>query len=235
MSRPQETAASGPRRLGATTQEAQSGAARPQWEHVSVGCEHLLRDDPGHRVEEAQRRHFRGSAALDPWPRMRQRRKTSVSQLQDAHEPAETCDARCAGREDEFDCAGALRELLQKEIAPLRVQLGPTESAHGFGDTLSCPFCPWRQGMSAHAPDAPPRARKAFRKQWRQAAARRDGPFISVTSSVADALRTTWRDPPSLPDAPSGRCRAPVACESIGSTGCYSRRPVRGSCAKTDT
>ena len=44
------------------------------------------------------------------------------------------------GREDvhhEFDCASALRELLQKEIALLRVQLGPTESAHGFGDTVS--------------------------------------------------------------------------------------------------
>ena len=55
------------------------------------------------------------------------------------------CDARCAGREDEFDCASALRELLQKEIAILRVQLGPTESAHGFGDTVSCPFFPWLQ------------------------------------------------------------------------------------------
>ena len=60
---------------------------------------------------------------------MRLRRKTSVSQLQDAHEPAETCDARYPGREEdvhhEFDCAGALGELLQKEIALLRVQLGP--------------------------------------------------------------------------------------------------------------
>ena len=44
---------------------------------------------------------------------------------------------------------------------------------------------------------------------------------------MADALRTTWRDRPSLSDAPSGPCRAAVACESIGSTGCYSRRPVR--------
>ena len=50
---------------------------------------------------------------------------------------------------------------------------------------------------------------------------------------MVDALRTTWRDPPSLSDAPSGRCRAAVACESIGSTGCYSWRLVRGSCAKT--
>ena len=31
------------------------------------------------------------------------------------------------------------------------------------------------------------------------------------------------------------RCRAPVACESIGSTGRNSRRLVRGSCAKTST
>ena len=28
---------------------------------------------------------------------------------------------------------------------------------------------------------------------------------------MVDALRTTWRNPPSLSDAPSGRCRAPVA------------------------
>ena len=34
---------------------------RPQWEHVGLGCEILLRDDPGHLVEEAQCRHFRGS------------------------------------------------------------------------------------------------------------------------------------------------------------------------------
>ena len=64
---------------------------------------------------------LRGAAALDPRPRMRLGRKTSVSQLQDAHEPA-TCDARYPGRVDgclhEFDCAGALRELLQKEIVP---------------------------------------------------------------------------------------------------------------------
>ena len=48
---------------------------------------------------------------------------------------------RCPSREDVyhvFDCAGALRELLQKEIALLRVQLGPTESAHSFGDTVRC-------------------------------------------------------------------------------------------------
>ena len=53
-----------------------------------------------------------------------------MSQLQDAHGPAETCDARYFGREDvhhEFDCAGAVGELLQKESALLRVQLGPTE------------------------------------------------------------------------------------------------------------
>ena len=75
------------------------------------------------------------------------------------------------GREDvyhEFDCACALRELLQKEIAPLRVQLGPTESAHGFGDTVSCPFCPWLQlkngkGCLYMPPGAPPRAPQAFR------------------------------------------------------------------------
>ena len=50
-----------------------------------------------------------------------------MSQLLDAHEPAETCDARYPGREDVYhepDCAGALRDLLQKETAPLRVQLG---------------------------------------------------------------------------------------------------------------
>ena len=52
LSRPQEAVAPGPRRLGASAQEAQSGAARPQWEHVGLGCELLLRDDPG--VEEAQ-------------------------------------------------------------------------------------------------------------------------------------------------------------------------------------
>ena len=42
----------------------------------------------------------------------------------------------------EPDCAGALRELLQKETAPLRLHLCQTESAHGFGDTVSCPVCP---------------------------------------------------------------------------------------------
>ena len=52
LSRPQEAAASGPRRLGASAEEAQPGATRPQWEHVGLGCELLLRDDPG--VEEAQ-------------------------------------------------------------------------------------------------------------------------------------------------------------------------------------
>ena len=58
------------------------------------------------------------------------------------------CDARYPSREDvyqEFHCAGALREHLQKEIALVRVQLGPTESAHGFGDTVSYPFSPWLQ------------------------------------------------------------------------------------------
>ena len=73
---------------------------------------------------------LRGAAALDFRPRIKLRRKTSVSQLQDAHKTAETCDARYFGREDvyhEFDCAGALGELLQKKIALLRVQLGPTE------------------------------------------------------------------------------------------------------------
>ena len=124
------------------------------------------------------KRHSDGTfVVLPPWtprPRMRLRRKTSESQLQDAHEPAETCDARCPGREDvyhEFDCASALKE----------VQLVPTESAHGFGDTVSCPFCPVaaageRQAVSVHVSGAPPRARKAFRLQWHQAAARRDGP-----------------------------------------------------------
>ena len=64
---------------------------------------------------------LRGAAALDPRPRMRLGRKTSVSQLQDAHEPAVTCDARYPGREDvyhEFGCAGALRELFQRKIGP---------------------------------------------------------------------------------------------------------------------
>ena len=81
------------------------------------------------------------------------------------------------GREDvhhEFDCAGALRELLQKETAPLRLHLCQTESAHGFGDTVSCPVCPWLQLKNGKG--APPRARKAFRTQWHQAAVRRDGP-----------------------------------------------------------
>ena len=52
---------------------------------------------------------------------MRLGSKTSVSQLQDVHEPAETCDARYPGGEDvyhEFGCAGTLRELLQKEFCP---------------------------------------------------------------------------------------------------------------------
>ena len=34
--------------------------------------------------------------------------------------------------------ACALRELLQKETAPLRVHLCPIESAHGFGNTVRC-------------------------------------------------------------------------------------------------
>ena len=36
-----------------------------------------------------------------------------------------------------------------------------------------------------------------------------------------------------LSDGPSGRCHAPVDCESMENTGCSSRRPIRGSCAKT--
>ena len=74
-------AAASSRRLGATAQEAQSGAARPQWEHVGLDYEFLLRDDPGTFVVLP----LRGAAAPDPRPRMRLRRKTSVSQLQDAH------------------------------------------------------------------------------------------------------------------------------------------------------
>ena len=54
LSRPQEAAASGPRRLGASAEEAQPGAARPRWEHVGLGRELFLQDDPGHRDEEAQ-------------------------------------------------------------------------------------------------------------------------------------------------------------------------------------
>ena len=80
---------------------------------------------------------LRGAAALDSRPRKGLGRKTSVSQLQDV----QTCVAWYPGREDvyhEFDCAGALG-LLQKEVALLRVQFGPTETAHGFGDTVSCP------------------------------------------------------------------------------------------------
>ena len=116
---------------------------------------------PGRRGRVTVLSWFCRCVAQRPWtprPRTRLTRKTSVSQLQDAHEPAETCDARYPGREDvcfEFDCAGALRELLQSEIALLRVQLGLTESAQGFGDTVSCPFCPWLQLKngkgSAHA------------------------------------------------------------------------------------
>ena len=62
LSHPQEAAASGPGRLGATAEEAQPGAARPQWEHVGLGlgCELLLRS--GHRVKEAWRRNLGGSA-----------------------------------------------------------------------------------------------------------------------------------------------------------------------------
>ena len=100
--------------------EAQSGAARLQWEHVGLGCELLLRDGP-----------IAWRSRPGPQPRTRLRRKTSVSQLQDAHEPAVTCGARHPGRVDgcihELDCAGALRELLQKEIAPPRVQTRPDQ------------------------------------------------------------------------------------------------------------
>ena len=144
LSRPQLAAAPGPRRLGASAQEAQSGAARPHCEHVGLGCELLLRDDPG--VEEAQRRYCRGSAVA--WrsrsgpsrPRMRLGRKTSVSQLQDAHEPAETRDAR----------------YLRQGGRPPRVRLRQrAERASSEGDCPApcatrpdrerCPFCPCLQ------------------------------------------------------------------------------------------
>ena len=51
-------------------------------------------------------------------------------------------------------CAGAPRDLLQKVIALLRVQLGPVESAHGFRRQL--PVLPMaaaeeRQGVSVRA------------------------------------------------------------------------------------
>ena len=93
---------------------------------------------PGHKKQLLPVLVVWGAASLDPQPRLG--RKTSVSQLQDVHEPAETCDVFHG-----FDCAGTLRELLQKEVALLRVRLGPTDTAHGFGDTVSCPFCPWLQ------------------------------------------------------------------------------------------
>ena len=66
LSRPQEASVSGPRRLCATAQEAQSGAARPQREHVRLGCELLLRTIPGTGSKRHSDGTFRGSAALDP-------------------------------------------------------------------------------------------------------------------------------------------------------------------------
>ena len=65
-------------------------------------------------------------------------------------------------------------------MALLRVQLGLTESAQGFGDTVSCPFCLWLQLKSGkwclYMHLCPTTGRKAFRVRWHQAAARRDGP-----------------------------------------------------------
>ena len=90
---------------------------------------------------------LRGAAALDFRPRVKLRRKTSVSQLQDAHETAETCDARYLGGEDvyhEFDCAW--ESFFRKKLStPCATRPDRVESAHRFGDTVSCPFCPWLQ------------------------------------------------------------------------------------------
>ena len=71
-----------------------------------------------------------------------------MSQLQDAHEPAETCDARYPGREDvdhQFDCAGPLRELYQRKIGRDSVCSSARPRAHGFGAAVSCPTCLWLQ------------------------------------------------------------------------------------------
>ena len=107
-----------------------SGAARPQREHVRLGCEFLRRGEPRHRVKEAQRRNLRGSAValrglLGPPASHETQKKEDVrqSQLQDVHEPGETCDANVY---HEFDCAGTLRELLQKEVALIRDWARPT-------------------------------------------------------------------------------------------------------------
>ena len=125
LSRPQEAAASSPRRLSATARRAIKSST-PSMETRRL----RLRAPSAGRSWALGRRGtvmvllvvlpLRGAAALDPWHRVRLRRKTSVSQLQDAHEPAK-CDARFPGREDvyhEFGCAGALRELLQRKIGP---------------------------------------------------------------------------------------------------------------------
>ena len=136
-----------PRRIGATAEEAQS-EQHALTGNTSASAASSCGMIPGTGSKRHSDGTFRGSAVAwrsrpGPPPCMRLRRKTFVSQLQDAHEPAETCDARYPGREDVFhgfDCAGAPRDLLQQQIALLRVQLGPTESAHGFGDTVSCPF-----------------------------------------------------------------------------------------------
>ena len=90
----------------------------------------------------------RGAAALDPRPRMRLGRKTSVSQLQGR--PRACRDVRCeVPRQGGCQPRVRLRRRPERASsegdAPLRLQLGPTGSAHGFGDTASCPFCPWLQ------------------------------------------------------------------------------------------
>ena len=167
LSRPQEAAATvlvvlaPPRKKPYQEQHALTGNTSPSAASSSCGT------IPG----TGSRRHsdgifvvlpLRGAAALDPQPRMRLGRKTSVSQLPDAHEQTETRDARYPGREDVHHQRA--ERASSEGDCQLRAQLAPTESTHGFGDTVSRPFCPWLQLKNGkgclYMHLVPPRARK---------------------------------------------------------------------------
>ena len=78
--------------------------------------------------------------------RSRIRRKRSLDMSITPETAAGACEERYSGRQeafDELDGAGALKDLLQKELSLFLVELSPHEIRRDGGSDVPCPFCPW--------------------------------------------------------------------------------------------
>ena len=119
------------------------------------------------------KRHSDGSFVVLP-PRTLASHEAQKEDLRKpiAGRPRACRDVRCeVPRSTMSAIAPAPKESFFRRRLPHSVCNSARPKAHGFGDTVSCPFYPMaaaeeRQGVSVHAPRAPPRARKAFRVQW---------------------------------------------------------------------